>query len=225
MESWDHLSHLHRHRGSLTKQLTSEEGRRQLVPVTHTKILCSFQWSGVFPLMSFLQLLLSFIAPPGPHYASDSKATCLHQQLCDFYLWNKLHGVPINNKGPASLSALLFFPFLCSKPVCVLSWECFWLSIISATFLRFAHRRTVRYRQERVLIYSTCFHCPWCDIYSNMGACVIRNPDCDVWADSCFSAVQCLQNICWVAALWPLLHLEQLLSLFWKQITTDLVLH
>lgn len=60
---------------SLTKRLTSEEGR-QLEPVTHTRILCSSQWSQVFSLMSFLQALLSLIAPPGPYYPADSKATC-----------------------------------------------------------------------------------------------------------------------------------------------------
>lgn len=103
MESQNHLSRLHRNRGELTKQLTSEEGR-QLVPVTHTRTLCCSQRGGVFSLMSFLQLLLSLIAPPGPYYPTDSKATCSHHQLCDFYLSNQLYSVPIDNKGPTSLS-------------------------------------------------------------------------------------------------------------------------
>lgn len=44
MESESRVSHLHRNRESLTKQLTCKEGR-QLVPVTHTRILCSSEFS------------------------------------------------------------------------------------------------------------------------------------------------------------------------------------
>ena len=93
-------------------------------PVTHTRILCSSQWSGV---SLWWALYNSFPVPPGPYYPGDSKATCSHQQLCDSYLSNRLHRVPINNKGPATLSVPLPFIsfflsfFLCSEPVYILS--------------------------------------------------------------------------------------------------------
>lgn len=83
--------------------------------------------------MSFLQLLLSFTAPPGPYYPSDSKATCSHQQLRDSYLWNKLDTVPINNKAPTILPVpfiYVFWSFLCSKLVYYLSWECFFNCVL-----------------------------------------------------------------------------------------------
>lgn len=111
-----------------------------------------------------------------------------------------------------SFGSFHFFHFLCSKLVYILSWVWFCLRIISATFLKCEtncsqsdlhtqrDRHTHTYIQEVGLIYSTCFQCPSCDIYRNMGTCVIGNPDCGFEVDSWLSAVQCLQIIWWAPA-------------------------
>lgn len=83
MEGQTHLSHLHRNRGGLTKQLTSEE-EGQLVPITHTGILCSSQWSGVFLWWAFYNSCfrslhhLVHITPltQKPHARTNSSVIC-----------------------------------------------------------------------------------------------------------------------------------------------------
>lgn len=169
----------------LTKQLTAEEGR-QLVPVTHTRILCSSQWSDVFLWWAFYNSCfrslhhLVRITPltQKPHARANGSGISTSKTSYTAF--------PSTTKATEVFRFLLFFfPSLCRKLVSVLSRECF--CNISE---RRTHKGTDLYTR-RGLIYSTCFQCPLCDIYRNMGSCVIGNPDCGFEIDSWL----CLQII------------------------------
>lgn len=83
METQNYLSHLHKNRAGPHKAAHSWRGKTACARNPHKDTLfLPVKWR--FSLMSFLQLLLSLIAPPGPYYPTDSKATCSRQRLWDF---------------------------------------------------------------------------------------------------------------------------------------------
>lgn len=131
----------------LTKQLRS--GGRQLVPVTHTRILCSSQWTGVFLWWAFYNSCfrslhhLVRITPltQKPHARTNSSVILTFKTSFTEF--------PSTTKALKVFQFLVFFGFLYSKLVYVLSWECFWLRILSATFLWPAHTKGQTYTKGR----------------------------------------------------------------------------
>lgn len=172
----NHLSHLHRNSEGSHKAAHIWRGKTACARYRHKGTL--FLWlKQSFSLMSFLQLL--FLLHHLVHIIPlTQKATCLHWQFNDFYPLNNLYSVPIDNKGPKTLSVpFIVFSFLGSKLV-------YRMFLTTCT-----HAGTRIYTQEVGLIFSTCCQCPLCDIYRNMGTCVIGKPDCGFEVDSWLHAV------------------------------------
>lgn len=128
----------------LTKQLTSEEGR-QLVPVTHTRILCSSQWSGVFLWWAFYSSCfrslhhLVRITPltQKPHARANGSGISTSKTSYTAF--------PSTTKATEVSRFLLFF-FLHF----VVNSSAFFHGnvFISATFLRAAHTKGQTYTQD-----------------------------------------------------------------------------
>lgn len=77
-ETRSHLSHLHRHREGSHAAARVHRGGTACARDPHKDTL--FLSDELFTTAAFL------IAPPGPHYPTDSKATCSRRLLRDFYL-------------------------------------------------------------------------------------------------------------------------------------------
>lgn len=163
------------------------------MPITDTRILCSSKWSELFSLMSFYNSCfcslchLVRITPltQKPHACTNSSVISTTKTSNTAFP---------TTKAPQLILFCLFPSFF------VVNWSTFFHENVfdwfQQHFCRSCKHKGTDIHRRYVLMYSTCFWYPLCDIYRNMGTCVIQNPDCGFEVDSWLSAnVYSLQYI------------------------------